>query len=166
VLEQWAQESAKLAGTINHWAAFGGPGEPLRSLLKTVESGDVPSLASPAQPDKAAVLESLRNAANNEVHKLRPMLVFEATKAWVQLPDADALSVLVQSLPWFAEGPLSQFLWDLQAIAPAVLKIGGQELVETTIEEVDMVMGWWSFHKEDECAELGAAGEEQREERS
>ena len=159
-IEQWAQQSEKLAGTINHWAAYGGPEEALGSLLKTIESGYVPSLSPPAQPDQAAVLESLRKAATNENYKGRPKDVTEATKGWVQLSKADALAILEQVLPWFAEGPLSQFLWDLQAIAPVILKLGGQELVEATIEEVDRVMGWWSFSKEDEYAELGAVGEE------
>jgi hypothetical protein len=145
LLKRWAEESAEVAETVRRWEVFDGSEEPIHSWLRTVGSEGVPSLASRSMPTKSAVLESLRQAAASEERKRRPTLIIDATKAWVQLPAEDAFSVLAQVLPRFAEGALSQFLWDLQAIAPVVLKVGGQELVEAVIEEVNRIMAWWNF---------------------
>lgn len=76
-------------------------------------------------------------------YKRRPHILISLVAFWAQLPIEEVYRVLQEVLPLFARGDRKQFLWDLHAIAPVVLKLGGADAIETVVEEVHRVMTWW-----------------------
>jgi hypothetical protein len=103
-----------------------------------------PAEVSSDSSDHATLLGTLLQITSERDHKRRPQLLIKYGARWAALPTADASRMLQEVLPLLAQGSRGQLLWDLHAIGPVILRLGGEKAAESLIEEVERVRRWWS----------------------
>jgi len=89
------------------------------------------------------LVESLRDASLEQDHKARPHLLINLMTFWIQLPLETVRRIWQETLPLLASHDRKMFLGDLHSLAPVILKLGGEQALQTTQEEISRVTGWW-----------------------
>lgn len=136
-----SQPVMSLEGSDMPFAAF------LTKVLDVLQGGceyDVLRTGASTVLRHPVFTETMREFSKRvEYHKDRPHFLIRLAAVWAHLPVADLYQVFQSVLPLLATGDRKQFLWDLHAMAPIVLKLGGEEAMQATIDEVERVMRWW-----------------------